>query len=154
MRFENLEFREQICFLRRLHKQLNKDLFDGQLKQISIDIENLNGHRTKEKAFAEYLTETVPGIIPRKISFDHDFIDYISQLKTQKEQGRLITQVLLHEMIHQYCAENGINDENHSDAWQQAAAEHGLHSIYKNGEFQEEWALPVAHIATINLRIR
>lgn len=50
--------------------------------------------------------------------------------------------VLLHEMVHQYCRENGIEDidgedYSHSDDFREAAEEHGL---IMNGYKLAEWA--------------
>lgn len=139
MRFENLLFPNNIRVLKRLHKRLNKELFDGQLNDtIKIDICNLhNGlFKTSEKAVAGFC---VPNeIIQESILFDNQFIDDIAAYPTQKLQAIALTHMMLHEMIHQYCYETGIDDHHHGEAWQQAAEEHGLH--IKNEEASGDYS--------------
>ncbi|MBR4908262.1 MAG: hypothetical protein IKZ43_04535 [Acidaminococcaceae bacterium] len=167
MRFEALEWEKQIAFLERLHKTINQEIFKGELKPVWIDIRNLNKGDPKDDCWARYFKEenghyetmcidsvTQKVTYPESIFFDHCFVNTLEKKPTQKIQAYYLTAVMLHEMIHQYCAKNGIDDRNHSEQWQQAATDHGLHSVYKDGEIQEESLKGVALWISGLLRIR
>lgn len=156
MRFENLEWGKRIRFLQRLHKKLNKELFNGCLNDILIDIQNLNKFDEWDDCYAQYRTGNKEFLefFPPRILFSLEFLDRLELFKTQKEQVMFLSQIMLHEMIHQYCHENGIVDDNHSEAWQEEAAKHGLHSVYCNGELCEEWLEPKPIFVILNFQIR
>ena len=145
MRFENLGYHREQAFFQRLHRKLNKELFDGKLSDLEIDIRNINGYRD-EDAFACYHHHS--------ILFSHEFFEYVVKQETQKKQAECIVQVLVHEMIHQYCHENGIDDSNHSEEWQRAAEEHGLHSVYHDGVMVEERGKTILALIAADVRIR
>lgn len=152
MRFESMEFNNKISFLHRIHRMLNREIFNNELKDVLIDIRNLNKDPNKERCVAMYCK--AESYQPERILFDYRFEDnYIASSRTQKEQAVLITQIMLHEMIHQYCAQKGIDDTAHSEAWQQKAEEHGLHSTYKDGNNAEEWLKPDVKALVDDLRI-
>lgn len=148
MRFENMGHDKQLRFLQNLHKRINLELFNGGLRTIAIDIRDL-----PPDCFAMYCKAN--SIEPDRILFSLDFKEYIDRQRTQKEQEIAVFQILLHEMVHQYCAETGIDDTGHNEQWQQAATAHGLHSVYKAGTLQEEWLDHTAEfLATAFVRIR
>lgn len=155
MRFENLSEDQRYRFLQRLHKKLNKEVFNGDLEEIIVDVRDITKNRDI-KLFACYSRDPQQYYQRYGIFFSFEFVDRIKLLKTQKEQALYIVQTLLHEMIHQYCHENGIDDTDHSDEWQRVAAEHQLHSIYHNGEMVEEWldGLSIPGIIISNLKIQ
>ena len=46
---------------------------------------------------------------------------------------------MLHEMVHQYCRANGIDDKgDHDDQWYEIARQHGLEHIVDDGT---EWEI-------------
>ena len=136
MRFEKLEPQKQAACLWRLYKRLNTDVFCGSLRDdVGIGVEI--GPREYAGSYTRRTARIAPAITVSTV-----FIESLSKLKTQREQAAEIIRVLLHEMIHQYCDQNGIEDTDHGEAWQQAAAAHGLHSVYQNGNQVEEWLDP------------
>ena len=139
MRFETLDYESTRNTLRRLHKRLNKNLFGGELHEVRLCVENLDNPfscNTPYPAFARFRSRDLMG--NESISFDHSFADFLEGLETQREQVYMLTLVMLHEMIHQYCYENGIDDSGHGGEWSRIAEAHGLHSIFQNGEPVEE----------------
>lgn len=154
MRYEALDFKQKISFFQRLHKKLNKELFAGTLSALLIDVRNLNKTDDKSKwYFAKYCPADLHG--PERILFTLDFEDTLEQFQYQYQQANFITQIMLHEMVHQYCAQNSIDDSGHSEKWQQAAKDHGLISIYLNGNGPEkEYLIGGAAIIAAETRIR
>ena len=148
MRFEQMEFERKIKTMRKFHKRINRDFFNGKLKNIALDIANTNKGQMPDNvamftpSALSVNRETLEASFVEKISFAHEFIEIIAEQKTQREQAFAIATVMLHEMIHQYCYENGLDDENHSGEWEKTAYEHGLISIYRNGKLIEEYARP------------
>lgn len=152
MRFEVMEHGQQMRFLQRLHATINQEFFKGELQPIKIDVRNLNKTPDSD-IWAMYCRAN--DLEPDRILFAIEFEEYIERQRTQREQAASLFQIMLHEMIHQYCAETGIDDTDHNEQWQQAAAAHGLHSIYKAGTLQEEWLEPIpALYANSFVRIR
>lgn len=141
MRFESMNYERQMRFLRRLHATINREFFDGALQPITLDICNINKGSDPDDAWAMYGREW-PGS-PYKILFAHEFMGYLKRQSAQWAQAEILFQVMLHEMVHQYCKENDIEDTDHNEQWQKAAADHGLHSVYVDGQLQEEWLLPI-----------
>ena len=126
MRFETLTGEKQIAFLQRLHKTINRKIFKGELAPLQNTPKDINP----------------------------DFITRLGKLDTQKEQAKALVRAMLHEMVHQYCAKNDIDDRNHSEQWQRAAADHWLHSVYSQGQPVEEWInTPAVNIAN-SLRLK
>lgn len=150
MRYEQLNHIERISFFTRLYKRLNKRLFNNELQPVLIDIRNINKDNTS--CYGMYCKGDT--LQEERILFSYELEDALEKCNTQREQAYIITLVLLHEMIHQYCAAKGIDDKNHSLQWQQAAEKHGLHSIYREGELQEEGLTLLAQITIANLQIR
>lgn len=136
MRFEKLSFSEKIDFLKVLHTELNNDLFGGELEEIPIDIANLDPG--KNRAWAIYRPALPPIYNTAYILFDHGFLDYIEHIRTIQEQAERLTQIMLHEMIHQYCEEKNISADGHDEKWQEEALKHGLYSKYDNEEPKAE----------------
>lgn len=135
MRYKDLSFNKKIAFLKRLHAKLNKELFAGELPAVGIDI--CNNHYTGP-SFAMYASSS-QGLVGPKIMFFYEHEDYVEKRKTQKEQAYVLTALMLHEMVHQYCHIKGIDDTGHGQSYMTAAQEHGLHSVYKDEEIIEEW---------------
>ena len=133
MRFEVLTYSEKIKVLKRLHGYINKNLFDNSLKEILLDIENLS---KEEDLYGSFSFGS--DLLPEKISISHELIDNVKRLKTQREQVLLLGAVVLHEAIHQYCFENGLDDEDHAGQWRETAEKHGLISIYESGKLIKE----------------
>ena len=129
---------------------LNKHLFNNELQRVAIDIRNLNNGN--ESCYGMYCTADM--FQPERILFSYEMEDRVEQCYTQREQAYIITLVLLHEMIHQYCALKDINDKDHSLQWQQEADKHGLHSVYIDGKLQEEDLSLLAQLIIADLRIR
>ena len=152
MRFEKLGYRDRQNNLQKMHKRLNKSFFNNELNRIVIDFESLDEEGT-EKCFGIFLGKH-PFSGFETILFSYELEDYITELKTQREQILVLGTVMLHEMIHQYCYENGIDDTDHGGRWSEVAEKHGLHSVYKNGERIEEWGLPVLQFVLANFAFR
>ena len=151
MRFELLSYSGKMEVLKRMHRHINKHFFNNSLRDIPLDIENIS----KEEALnGRFRACNTPGFPPEKISISIEFVEDIAQLKTQKEQVLLLGRVLLHEAIHQYCYENGIEDKNHAGHWTKEAERHGLTSIYENGEPVEEHLNLAGYIGFQAFRIR
>ena len=139
MRFELLTRDQKIRFLQRLHNRLNNICFNGELKPVVIDIENLNKDETNISAIYgarwKYNNDIMNEEMQKCIIFSLELIDDVSMQDKQSEQFYLLASVLHHEMIHQYCDENGIEDRespdnDHNQSWAKAAEEHGLSVRY------------------------
>lgn len=144
MRFEQMTFEEQIKSLTRLHKRINKDFFDNKLKTIHIDIasikteEHPDGIAKFTRNAVLFDQKTKSAYLGECICFAWELVDCMAELKTQKEQALVAGGVMLHEMVHQYCFENGIDDTNHGGRWEETAREHNLISIYRDGKQIED----------------
>ncbi len=149
MRFEQKSFIQKIKTLEKFHNVINEVLFHSELQPIPLDIKNLNKCEASDvwgafEAHAYHFDVKKNTHINEVISISHEFVDYLSSLKTQKLQILDLSQVILHEMVHQYCYEKGIEDKNHGAQWQKVAQEHELISIYENGNPKEETLTIVA----------
>lgn len=155
MRFERLQPTEQMKFLTKLYTRLNAELFEGSLKGIPVTIcddlsePNAAGFFHKPHPLVSHDNEY--------IAITHGFIeDSIKPCKYQWHQVVMLTTILLHEMIHEYCYENNIDDTNHNERWQAEAEKRHLHSPYMNGrhEASEEYLDPILVMTMIkNIRI-
>lgn len=146
MRFEEMDFLEQINTLSKFHKRINRDFFNNELKTIKLDVENINKGDPENDGYACFRSkaiffnpETLTPYFDEKISFDNVFIEFLREQKTQKLQSYYIGFIMLHEMVHQYCYENGIDDTNHANGWSQAALDHHLVSKYTNGKIDYDY---------------
>ena len=96
------------------HAELNKMFFNGELEPAII---NWFPRNTDEDGiYADFFEQTKPFLIQFYIDL-HGYIDIF-----------LIT-ILLHEMVHQYCSENHIDDtdgEEHKAIFAEIAEQHGL----------------------------
>ena len=143
MRFEKLTFDDKINNLKRLHKHLNKHLFNNCLDEIAIDIENLDARGM----FCE---------ADDHISICSTYIsDMISSLSI-KDQILSLATVMLHEMIHQYCYEHDIDtfdgsESGHNEKYLEAAWKHGL---IVNEDLSEEHLELRAIIEISNFKFR
>ena len=93
------------------HAMLNQEFFGGKLNPAIVKM--APGVRWKEDV---HKATTYSGRYPTQIVFHTDVSD-TEPLK--------VATVLLHEMVHQYCMENGISEED-SDSFGQEAARHGM----------------------------
>ena len=160
MRFETKTLQEQINILRRLHRFLNDLCFDNALNEdIIIEIQDMNKYKDEDE-----FVLAICGVRPRPrnhtieydgllgentdndeyelataIIFDTIVIEDAKKLKTQKEQVLFIAYIMLHEMVHQYCHENGIEDwGTHDDSWKNIARKFGLSYVFDcNGTERE-----------------
>ena len=134
---ENLHTLQRIDLLRQLHDYINHNAFNGQLSAVDIDIENLQ--RKSADAGGMFYPHTIcrGGKLGMKISMDAEFICRLSELPDDLQKEWLII-FMLHEMVHQYCFENGIDDTGHNESFMQAADKFGLESCYDNDELLYE----------------
>lgn len=132
MRFENLSDDKQLDFLRRIYCKLNNICFDGKLRGIPVYIESAPDGIDA----AGFFHRKYYGCIG-----DEDYIaltdvfvrESVIPCKYQWHQVAMIATVLLHEMIHEYCRENRIDDSDHNERWQEESKKRGLISVYVNG---------------------
>lgn len=155
MRFEQMPHAAKIKTMHRLHRFINKEFFDNKLQEIYLTIENLN--KNNDDVWAGFSRnaylfnpETKTAYQSMKIAFAWEFEEYLAEQKTQKMQALIMGHIMLHEMIHQYCYESGLDDSNHGGDWEQAAEEHLLHSIYRDGQCVEEKLSTSAEILFYN----
>ena len=138
MRFETLDWEKQCKVLNKLHTLLNRNVFGGELNEIPVSIENLNNGLYQTPDCYGVFFNNDPATKSERIILSLEFMDRIIRCRTQKEQRYCLVMVLLHEMIHQYCYEKGIDDRNHNNAWINEAKDHWLVSDYKDGEIISE----------------
>lgn len=130
-----------IEYARQAHALLNKRLFDGKLQEPEIcfwDFE-AEGHG---EVMGMYLPNPCPPVLtvkPCAILFSHLVLDVVEEQETTEAQNEKIVDTLLHEMIHQYCNENGIKDFDranglHLEAFADAAEAHGLMCLSRETE--------------------
>lgn len=120
MRFEDLPYDRRIATLKTLYRRFNREFYNNQLSDVSLDICNLGrkdltGNYFRDEVFPE-----------GRIEVDYG---YITEASTQLLQVRRLSVVLLHEMVHHYCYLNGITDEAnglHLPAFYEIARTHGL----------------------------
>lgn len=148
-----MSWAEQIRFMKRLHGRLNRGLFGGQLTQPDFSIESVRLSHDDPDGLAwggyrKAVWQNGECVIPRCIAIDHTLVDFISGMRTQREQFYLLSLVMLHEMVHQFCDENDIDDQDHNKNFIQAAEKHGLCG---NGEGENS---PVLYIISAGMRIR
>lgn len=125
-------------YAKAAHSFLNGELFDGKLTTPYIDfIEIINANSDIPLAmFVKNPQEKIKPEISEKcaIILSMAQYNYCYKSKSLVECNAKIISTLLHEMIHQYCFENGIVDnENglHTKAFAEQAEKHGLISIYE-----------------------
>ncbi len=148
MRFEQLDHFGQMRNLKRLHRYINECFFENSLNEAQMDIENL-----PEGVLAMFYIRHVPRD-EETISLSYEFMEELSSFKTQKEQTLHLGGVILHEMIHQYCYENGIDDKDHAGQWSEVAEKHGLISRYEDGEPGKENVPAITTLILSWFRIR
>ena len=154
MRFEKQNQEQRIKTLYRLHRYINKHLYDNQLHSIRISSESY-----EEGEIPEYLWgidangEFIIGNTLDKsgqpyygvfnahqgITILCATIMEVAKMKTQAEQVLFLGMIMLHEMNHQYCYEKGIDDLSHGERWCKIAEDHGLHCEYENNRQMDEY---------------
>lgn len=138
MRYEDMNATEQKTFLQRLHRRLNRELFNCELRNIKISSHII----LSSECLARYIHGNEKIGEEERMEFASNWIDPIMKgTPTQKEQMVFITTVLLHEMVHQYCALKGIDDSNHNENFKKAAKEHGIIIYIRKGGVLMERAL-------------
>ena len=167
-RIEEMAKDEQLESLCRLHDILNDGLFDGKLKRAFVPVIgktfNTNdgcwmsigraGKRAGNQSFTA-LASFHPSPI-ENICFDYFTLQFLACDYEPEEQVRFIAITLLHEMIHQYCYENGL-PLGHGGKFRQYCKAHGLQRITVFNEFEErketqESLLPIAEKIIGNFR--
>lgn len=145
MRIEMMSHKEKIRALNRLHKRLNREFFDGKLNsKILIDIGMLGEFNDSDVlgsfSHAAYAYSEKTGEVYRteSITISRELINELRESKTQRSQLLCIATIMLHEMIHQYCYENGL-PLDHGREFCKAAEEHGLISIYEEERKIDEY---------------
>lgn len=141
MRWENMTAEAKQKTLSRFHRALNRKLFAGELKEVLL--------------YADFVDGTDGGIISAFMCGEngHNCIfmtglyeNMIERFATVKGQTLFCVVVLLHEMIHQYCYEHGIDGKEHADhgeRFKEIAAAHGLVSCYDKSGVYYNRAAPV-----------
>lgn len=126
----DLPYSDHMRMLIEIHTSLNKMLFDGRLKPIKMDICNIHDSNIDGELNAVYRQRmiTLPGVPDRCILIDNLFVtDILPKAGDATDQMLLLMETVLHEMVHQYCDENGEDDQNHCGAWSEVANKHGLY---------------------------
>ncbi|MBR6171571.1 MAG: hypothetical protein IKQ49_00135 [Eubacterium sp.] len=103
--------------LQYAHSWLNQRYFDGRLQAAIIRFFPELAHNERGCEGVCVTTDTIPCIIELFINPE----EYGSLVC----KGHIIT-VLLHEMIHQYCSENDIDDTDHNEAFVAEAEKRGM----------------------------
>lgn len=126
--FDDLPYNDQMRMLTEIHAALNKMQFNGMLKSIKMDICNIHDniagkYNAVYRKYLNPLTEQPD----RCILIDSEYVmEILPAYGSPADQILCLMELVLHEMIHQYCDENGITDESHCGAWSEAANVHGL----------------------------
>ena len=142
MRFEDLDYLQKQHVLVKLHRIINMRLFDGKLKSICIDIANAESIDAYAEFHPQYkYVENDKLVDTSLIALSHTAVEEIAACKTLYGQRYLLFMYMLHEMTHQYCHENNIDDSDHNILWVQEAESRGLISIYDyaTGEHVDEY---------------
>lgn len=112
--------------LRRLFKRLNEKLFDNQLPYLPIwIIDKIDWVESGKEAWAVYSSEK------QRYYFSNAIAEDIKDISKEKQRN-VLAAIMIHEMAHQYCFENHINDDDHNENWQAVADEHGLERAYED----------------------
>lgn len=119
MRYEQLGYSQKMQMLKNLHTLLNQSFFDGKLNSVHLDVVSLNDNSNMiyEGVFR------VDAVLGECIEFSYEFEEL---LRIKENQLYFLTIIMLHEMIHQYCYENSIDDAGHNVKWLEVAKQHGL----------------------------
>ena len=146
MRFEQMTFSQQVKALERLYKFLNKEAFNNYLKMPKMDIENLSKEDDVYGAYrrpTEYKAMLENGelidVYPERIAISLELEEDAAKAKTQKDQAVMLGEVILHEMVHQFCYAAGIDDTNHNENFAFWAGKFGICFICEGCEELEEY---------------
>ena len=155
-RIEEMATEEQLEALCRLHDILNDGLFDGKLKRAFFPVIGKTYFSNDGCEMRISRAGNDPGFnacasfhpFPESICFDVYTLQYLASDYKSEEQVRFIARILLHEMIHQYCYENGL-PLGHGGRFRQYCKAHGLQRITVFNECEErketqEGLLPIA----------
>lgn len=107
------------AMLQYFHAWYNKELFNNELEPAMICVKNTGGELPEIQA--EFIRVTEPFVIRFNI-------DVPEEEETEADTIYYLT-VLLHEMVHQYCEENDIDDTldgEHMEAFEEEAENRGL----------------------------
>ena len=149
MNYVALDDDKKTLMLLRLYKRLNKRLYNNSLTLPEIQIADVLYTREKfSTCWAGFKQHTNSFAFSRDI--EKDFIEYRLSIEDQK---RFLCAMMLHEMAHQYCFANKIDDSYHCQEWQDVANSHGLELKYTDGVCEYERLSTLGIIATVNFRI-
>lgn len=137
MRFEKMSDDLRFYNLKRLNKCINKHCFNNELEEAEIDM----CEGDEMDFFAIYYHPTIYHHY-HEILVSSETIDRLANYNTIKKQEEALFIIVLHEMVHQYCYENGINDDDHNENFIDACKHHGLMRYQEvNGSWAEKLSL-------------
>ena len=129
-----MSYKERITYIEKAHKVLNNYFFGGKLKTPFINICNIEkyvdyGILGLFVSDTSKMPETIFTDKACAILFSHEQAERADNEETENAKNAHFISTLLHEMIHQYCYENNIKDnENgvHLKSFADEAEGHGL----------------------------
>ena len=131
---------QRVDYLRRAHEILNNYFFDGKLSTPYITICNIDKYGDTDilGLFVSDTSKMVETMFTDKscaILFSYRQVDEAGKEKTENAENAHFISTLLHEMIHQYCYENNIKDNDngiHLKSFADEAENHGLEAYIIN----------------------
>ena len=142
MRWESMSKEAKIHTISRFHRAMNRRLFGGDLRDPLLYVDFVDG--TAEGILGGFGCDSsrewifLTGLYEQRIE----------RFGTVKGQTLFCVIVLLHEMIHQYCYEHGIDGKEHAthgDRYKEIAEGAGLVSCYdSNGDYYNKAAPSLA----------
>jgi len=144
VRYEQMTEDQQEKMLARLYKRLNKTLFDGKLEARPIWIVEEIDWVSDGEAWAAFSAEK------QRFFFSSVINEDIKRLK-KKDQIFFLSCLMVHEMVHQYCWFESIDDSGHNEVFRKVAEDHGLKFEFVDGEWKQKGSF-VIYAATCNFR--
>lgn len=121
MRYENLNHFEKLKLLHDIYDVINEFIMCKALTPAHIDICNL-----KSELYAVFRVQQIPQLPHENILISHTLEEDLTLAENEKIQIEFLAQVLLHEMVHQYCYEKNIDDRDHNKNYVKVAKGFGL----------------------------
>ena len=137
MRLEDMTTMQLRRSLKRLHRRINNQVFFGTLRDIPIFLQYCIISQDGQDCCGAFNEDQ------ESIYISELFVSDLARCRTQREQCVILCQTLLHEMIHQYCYEYGIDDTDHGTLWTDTAGKFHLISCYEYGEPIQEHIEPL-----------
>ena len=134
MRYEKMTEEQQEAMLARLYRRLNKRLFNNELNPLPIWVVDKIDWTDDGEAWAAFSAEK------QRFYFSSILNDDLSTMK-KDDQLWFLASLLTHEMTHQYCWENGIDDSNHNAAFWEELEKRGLKRELIDGEWRQKPSL-------------